>query len=51
MELYEQVDEPGATSALDALDRLGLLTDVLDDLGPIARKAVRARLRKAARRQ
>lgn len=49
MELYEQVDEPGATAALDALDRLGLLTDVLDDLGPVARKAVRSRLRKAAR--
>lgn len=46
LELYEGVDEAGATSALDALERLGVLVEVVDDLGPVARRALRARLRK-----
>jgi AcrR family transcriptional regulator len=46
LELFEGVDPAGADSALATLDRLGTLVEVLDDLGPIARKALRAKLRK-----
>src|SRR5690606_27905220 len=48
LELYEGVDHEGAERALEALERLGDLVAVLDDLGPVARRAVRARLRSAA---
>lgn len=43
LELYDGVDEAGATDALATLDALGQLVDVLDDLGPIARRALRRR--------
>lgn len=48
LELYEAADPDGAGAALDALDRLAVLTEVMDDLGPVARRAVRAKLRRAA---
>lgn len=47
IELYDGVDPAGAESALSALEQLSVLTEVLDDLGPVARRAVRARVRKA----
>ena len=47
LELYEGIDPEGAASALDSLERLGLLVDVVDDLGPIARRALQAKLRAA----
>jgi AcrR family transcriptional regulator len=46
LELYEGVDPSGADAALDALDRLAVLIEVLDDLGPIARRALRGKLRR-----
>jgi AcrR family transcriptional regulator len=46
LELYEGVDPAGANAALDALDRLGVLIEVVDDLGPVARRALRAKLRR-----
>ncbi|WP_394618668.1 TetR/AcrR family transcriptional regulator [Lentzea sp. JNUCC 0626] len=46
LELYEGVDPDGAKAALDALDRLAVLIEVVDDLGPIAHRALRAKLRK-----
>jgi AcrR family transcriptional regulator len=46
LELFEGVDPAGAHAALDALERLAVLVDVLDDLGPVARRALRARIRK-----
>jgi AcrR family transcriptional regulator len=46
LELYEGVDPTGAQTALDALDRLAVLIEVVDDLGPVARRALRAKLRK-----
>jgi AcrR family transcriptional regulator len=49
LELYEGVDEAGAATAIDALTQLSALTQVLDDLGPVARRALKAKLRKAAR--
>jgi len=49
LELYEGVDPQGATTALDALDGLAVLIDVVDDLGPVARKALRAKVRRRNR--
>ncbi|MCG8916046.1 TetR family transcriptional regulator [Actinokineospora sp. PR83] len=49
LELYEGVDPDGAAAALDALDRLAVLVEVVDDLGPVARRALRGRLRKVSR--
>ena len=46
LELYEGVDPAGARAALDALDRLAVLLEVMDDLGPLARRALRAKLRR-----
>lgn len=45
LELYDGIDPEGGTSALDALTELTLLAEAIDDLGPVARRAVRARLR------
>jgi AcrR family transcriptional regulator len=49
LELYEGVDADGAAGALAALGRLGVLVEAVDDLGPVARRAVRARLRRGAK--
>ncbi|GAA2779992.1 TetR/AcrR family transcriptional regulator [Streptomyces showdoensis] len=46
MELYEGVDPDGAAAALDALEQLGGLMAALDELGPVAQKAVRYALRR-----
>jgi AcrR family transcriptional regulator len=46
LELYDGVDPDGARDALDSLERLGALIEVVDDLGPVARRALRAKLRK-----
>ncbi|MEU3454152.1 TetR family transcriptional regulator [Micromonospora sp. NPDC006766] len=45
LELFEGVDAAGAHAALNALDRLAVLVEVLDDLGPLARRTLRAKLR------
>jgi AcrR family transcriptional regulator len=45
LELYEGIDAGGAAAALDALERLGLLVDVVDDFGPFARRALQLKLR------
>lgn len=45
LELYEGVDQEGAGHALDALEQLAVLASVLDELGPLAQRAVRRRLR------
>ncbi|MEV5440305.1 TetR/AcrR family transcriptional regulator [Streptomyces sp. NPDC052682] len=50
IELYEGVDAAGATAALDALEQLGALVAALEELGPVAQRAVRHRLRRAGRR-
>jgi hypothetical protein len=36
---------------LDALQRLAVLLDVVEDLGPVARRALRSRTRKAKPRR
>ncbi|MGV9450344.1 TetR/AcrR family transcriptional regulator [Streptomyces sp. NPDC003635] len=49
IELYEGVDAQGAGAALDALEQLARLVAALDDLGPVAQRAVRHRLRRTQR--
>ncbi|MEU8528032.1 MULTISPECIES: TetR/AcrR family transcriptional regulator [Streptomyces] len=46
MELYEGVDPAGAEAALVALEQLGALMAAVDELGPVAQKAVRYTLRR-----
>lgn len=46
LELFEGIDPVGASAALDALERLAVLVEVVDDLGPVARRALRGKLRK-----
>jgi AcrR family transcriptional regulator len=50
IELYEGVDAAGAAAALEALERLGVLVSALEELGPVAQRAVRHRLRRTGRR-
>ncbi|MFI6515189.1 TetR/AcrR family transcriptional regulator [Spirillospora sp. NPDC050679] len=49
LELYAGVDEAAAHRAMDSLNELAVLVSALDDLGPVVRRAVRAKLRKSAR--
>ncbi|MFE1766169.1 TetR/AcrR family transcriptional regulator [Streptomyces angustmyceticus] len=51
LELYEGVDPEGALAALDALEQLSGLVGVLEDLGPVAQRAVRAHLRRRTARR
>jgi AcrR family transcriptional regulator len=50
LELYEGVDPDAATAALDALEQLAILADVVDDFGPLARKALQVQVRKRRKR-
>ncbi|GLX04442.1 TetR family transcriptional regulator [Microbispora sp. NBRC 16548] len=47
LELYEGVDKDGAERAFDSVEQLAGLVAVLEDMGPLVRRTVRARLRKA----
>jgi AcrR family transcriptional regulator len=47
LELYEAADPESSQHALDALAQVAVLTEVLDDLGPVARRALRNRLRRS----
>jgi AcrR family transcriptional regulator len=46
LELYEGVDRVGAQDALDVLERLGVLVEVIDELPTVAQRALRAKLRR-----
>lgn len=50
LELYDGVDPAGADQAMAALDQLALLMEIVDDLGPIARRALQAKVSRATRR-
>ncbi|MFG2561052.1 TetR/AcrR family transcriptional regulator [Streptomyces sp. NPDC048496] len=50
LELYEGVDHDGAEQALDALEQLATLADVLEELGPVAQRTVRHTIRHTMRR-
>jgi AcrR family transcriptional regulator len=47
LELYDGLDHSGADQALAAVARLGVLVEVIDDLGPAARTVLRAKLRRS----
>lgn len=49
LELYEGVDKAGAEQALTALEQLAVLLEVVEDLGPIARRALRSKVSKVTR--
>jgi len=46
LELFEGVDPVGAIAALNSLEQLAVLVEVIEDLGPVARRALRAKLRR-----
>jgi len=48
--LFESVNPEGSEQALAALEQLAVLVDVFEGLGPVATRAVRAKLRKTAKR-
>jgi AcrR family transcriptional regulator len=48
LELFEGVDPTGAEAALESLRRLAVLVEVVEDLGPMARRALRAKLRRTS---
>ncbi|MGC1213658.1 MAG: TetR/AcrR family transcriptional regulator [Micromonospora sp.] len=50
LELYDGVDRAGADRAMSALDQLAVLIEIVDDLGPIARRALQAKVNRAVRR-
>lgn len=45
LELYDGVDTEGGSAALEGLSGLAQLSDAINGLGPVARRAVSARLR------
>lgn len=46
LELYEGIDATAALQALDALEHLGDLVEIVDELPPIARRALRTKMRR-----
>jgi AcrR family transcriptional regulator len=46
IQLFDGVDPASAADGLDALEQLGVLVDVVDELGPVARRALRAKMRR-----
>ncbi|MCI4063804.1 TetR/AcrR family transcriptional regulator [Micromonospora sp. R77] len=49
-ELYDGVDRAAADRALAALDQLAVLIEIVDDLGPLARRALQSKVNRAVRR-
>ncbi|WP_019632027.1 TetR/AcrR family transcriptional regulator [Actinomadura atramentaria] len=49
LDLYGGVDETSAARATQSLEQFAVLLTALDDLGPVVRRAVRARLRRTGR--
>lgn len=49
LELYEDVDPEGASSALAVLESLGGMLELVDGLGPVKARAVRGQVRKATK--
>ena len=43
IQLYDGIDPSGSATALASLERLGVLVDVVNELGPVARTALRAK--------
>lgn len=50
LELYDGVDTVGAERAMAALDQLGVLIEIVDELGPVTRQLLQRKINKATRR-
>lgn len=50
LELFEGIDAAGGKRALDAIDQLAVLVEVMDELGPLATRVLRARIKKAGKK-
>ncbi len=50
LELYDGVDSAGASQAMSTVAQLGILIDLIEDLGPAARRLIRGKLRRAGAR-
>jgi AcrR family transcriptional regulator len=49
LELFEGVDPAGGAAALDALETLGSLLGIVEGLGPVASRTLRAKLQRSGR--
>ncbi|HET8930266.1 MAG TPA: TetR family transcriptional regulator [Acidimicrobiales bacterium] len=49
IELYDVADPEGASRAVDTLEAIGRLVDVLDELGPVARRALASKTKRSAK--
>jgi AcrR family transcriptional regulator len=50
LELYDGVDPAGAERAMAALDQLGVLIEIVDELGPVTRQLLQRKITRATRR-
>ncbi|SCL37608.1 DNA-binding transcriptional regulator YbjK [Micromonospora pallida] len=50
LELYDGVDADGAEQAMAALDQLGVLIEIVDELGPVTRQLLHRKISRATRR-
>ncbi|GAA2670206.1 TetR/AcrR family transcriptional regulator [Actinoplanes palleronii] len=50
LELFEGIDPVGGQRALDAIDQLAVLVEVLDELGPLATRVLRSRIKKVGKK-
>jgi AcrR family transcriptional regulator len=51
IELYAGVDAAGSEQALAALEQLAVLVEVVEDLGPVSRRALKTKISRTARRE
>jgi AcrR family transcriptional regulator len=49
LQLYGGVDAEGAAAALDSLEQLGILADLVEDLGPVASRALQQKVRRVTK--
>ncbi|BCJ42222.1 TetR family transcriptional regulator [Actinoplanes ianthinogenes] len=50
LELFEGIDPDGGRRAMEAIDQLAVLVEVMDELGPLATRVLRSRIKKAGKR-
>ncbi|KUL35889.1 TetR/AcrR family transcriptional regulator [Actinoplanes awajinensis] len=50
LELFEGIDPVGGQRAMDAIDQLAVLVEVLDELGPLATRVLRSRIKKVGKK-
>ncbi|AEV87944.1 TetR family transcriptional regulator [Actinoplanes sp. SE50] len=50
LELFEGIDPAGGHRAMEAIDQLAVLVEVMDELGPLATRVLRSRIKKAGKK-